>query len=110
MKKSAKQKLENVLKWEKAKVEKAVSQVILSQAVPIAEMMIKSALENENIDAAEKLLNRALGKPKEAMEITTTFSLIALSEQLEERRKLLKQAPEIIPAQVIREIHAEPGN
>ncbi len=68
MTKEALKKHERALKWEKAKVEKAVNQVILSKAEQIVEAMAEEAL-NGNFQHGSYLLDRAFGKAKQSMDI-----------------------------------------
>jgi len=64
MKKSSLKNHERYLKWEKAKVDKAVNQVILSRAVPLAEKLIEIAMDG-NPNAINSLLDRAFGKARQ---------------------------------------------
>ncbi len=65
MKKSSLVNLERHLKWEKQKVEKAMNQVILEKAVPLAETLIDIALNERNPNAINSLLDRAFGKARQ---------------------------------------------
>ena len=64
MKKSHIANLERHLKWEKQKVEKAMNQVIMAQAVPLAEKLIEIAMDG-NPNAINSLLDRAFGKARQ---------------------------------------------
>lgn len=69
MRKSQVQKYESALKWEKVKVEAAMQQVILAQAVPLAETLIDIALNDRNPNAINTLLDRAFGKSSQNVNI-----------------------------------------
>lgn len=64
MKKSSLRNHERALKWEKVKVEKAMNDVILEKAIPLAEKLIEIALEG-NPNAINSLLDRAFGKARQ---------------------------------------------
>ena len=64
MKKSSLRNHERHLKWEKVKVEKAMNDVILEKAIPLAEKLIEIALEG-NPNAINSLLDRAFGKARQ---------------------------------------------
>lgn len=64
MKKSSLKNHERHLRWEKVKVDKAVNQVILAQAVPLAQKLIEIAMEG-NPNAINSLLDRAFGKARQ---------------------------------------------
>ena len=64
MKKSSLRNHERHLKWEKVRVEKAMNDVILEKAIPLAEKLIEIALEG-NPNAINSLLDRAFGKARQ---------------------------------------------
>lgn len=65
MKKSNLKNHERHLRWEKNKVDKAVNQVLMESAVPIAQMMVEVALTDRNPNVGDKILDRLLGKARQ---------------------------------------------
>lgn len=59
--------LERSIKWEKQKVDKAVNQLILSKAMPIAKTLIDIGLTERNPTVLNSLLDRAFGKASQSM-------------------------------------------
>lgn len=64
-KKSTIQKIDRFVKWEKAKVDKAVNQLILSHAAELTQTLIKIAIDDRNPNAINSLLDRAFGKARQ---------------------------------------------
>lgn len=58
-------KKERYLKWEKAKADKAVNQLILAHATELTETLIAIAVEDRNPNAINSLLDRAFGKARQ---------------------------------------------
>lgn len=58
-------KKQNFLKWEKAKVDKAVNQIILSKAQELTETLVSIAIDDRNPNAINSLLDRAFGKARQ---------------------------------------------
>lgn len=63
--KSAIAKTERFVKWEKAKVDKAVNQLILAHAGELTQTLINIAIEDRNPNAINSLLDRAFGKARQ---------------------------------------------
>lgn len=53
------------MKWEKAKADKAVNQLILAHATELTETLIAIAVEDRNPNAINSLLDRAFGKARQ---------------------------------------------
>lgn len=58
-------KKQNYLKWEKAKVDKAVNQIILSKAEKLVDTLVDIAISDRNPNAINSLLDRAFGKARQ---------------------------------------------
>ena len=93
-KKSALANRERHLKWEKVKVEKAMNQVIMAQAVPLAEKLIEIAMDG-NPNAINSLLDRAFGKARQN---------IGLDGGAEDKPIVF------MPAQLLAKYHIEAGS
>lgn len=65
MKKSSIKNHERYLKWEKAKVDKAVNQLILEKAEEITETLMDIGLSERNPNVLNSLLDRAFGKARQ---------------------------------------------
>lgn len=64
-KKSQVVKANRYAKWEKAKVDKAVNQLILANATELTKTLIEIAVEDRNPNAINSLLDRAFGKARQ---------------------------------------------
>lgn len=58
-------KKQNFLKWEKAKVDKAVNQIILKNAEELVDTLVDIAINDRNPNAINSLLDRAFGKARQ---------------------------------------------
>ena len=82
--------------------------MVKAEMIPIVWALIDEA-KNGNVKAANELFDRAFGKAKEHLEITGKFSLTALAEQWEERKKIREAEQALLEEQnpvkeVIKEI------
>lgn len=65
MRKSAIKKHERHLKWEKAKQEKMMNDILYEQTVPLVNALVDIALTERNPTAINSILDRAYGKARQ---------------------------------------------
>lgn len=58
-------KVERFVKWEKAKVEKAATEIILKNATTLVDTLVDIAITDRNPNAINSLLDRAFGKARQ---------------------------------------------
>lgn len=58
-------KVERFVKWEKAKVEKAATEIILKNATTLVDTLVDIAISDRNPNAINSLLDRAFGKARQ---------------------------------------------
>lgn len=81
------------MRWEKAKVEKAIEQIIFSKAKDLISTQISIGLDDRNSQAISAVLDRAFGKARQNIGIdggATDKPIVFMPASLMDKYKILK--------------------